>query len=146
MSIHLNDKEIGFLGYLSDKTMHVFEKGTQVVWFELDVDALNGPTYPSVSYETIPIYPGSWMDFTILVDRSLSYNELHTILKQFAHPIVRKFKFLYLYDGKGLPEGKASYTFRFWLGSNERTLTGDDLAVFHSTFLTFLEYHKLGLR
>ena len=102
--------------------------------------------YKSVNYKDIPIYPGSWMDFSILADKSSNYDELIEILKEFSHPFLKKKKFLYLYDGKGLPDGKVSYTFRFWLGLKERTLTGEDLSGFHDSFIGFLQKNELTLR
>ena len=146
MDIHFNEKFMGQIGYLTEKKLKVFERGTQIVWFELNVDVLTGPMYPSVNYKDIPIYPGSWMDFSILADKSSNYDALIEILKEFSHPILKKKKFLYLYDGKGLPDGKVSYTFRFWLGLKERTLTGEDLSGFHDSFIGFLQKNELTLR
>ncbi len=146
MDIYINDTFAGQIGYITEETLEVFEKGTQVIWFELNLDVLTGATFPVVNYEKIPIYPGSWMDFSILVDKSSNYDALAEILKDFSHPILKKNKFLYLYDGGGLPDGKISYTFRFWLGLKKRTLTGEDLSEFHDSFLVFLKKHGLTLR
>ncbi|MFC1650934.1 phenylalanine--tRNA ligase subunit beta, partial [Candidatus Latescibacterota bacterium] len=146
MDISIKGKIVGQIGYLTEKTFSAFEKGTQVVWFEINLDSLVGSTYPSVDYEDIPVYPGSWMDFSILADKSSNYDSLAATVHEFKHPIMKNSKFLYLYDGKGLPDGKVSYTFRFWLGMKERTLTGDDLSEFHDNFLKFLQKHELTLR
>jgi phenylalanyl-tRNA synthetase beta chain len=137
---------VGRMGYLAGKLLDVFEKGTQVVWFELDVDTLRGPAFPELSYAPIPVYPGSWMDFSILADVSSSFAVLEEIIGKFTHAILREAKYLYRYAGKGLPEGKASYSFRFWLGLRERTLTGEDILQFRNAFLQFLEMHGLSLR
>ncbi len=146
LNIIVDGKPAGQIGYVTGKLLDVFDKGTQVVWFELDVDVLEGPAFPEPAYSEIPVYPGSWMDFSILADSSEKYAALEQIVGGFTHPILRKVKFLYLYNGKGLPEGKLSYSFRFWLGLRERTLTGEDLAQFRSAFLGYLEGHGLSLR
>ncbi len=146
MDIGCNGKTVGLIGYLTDKTFPVFEKGTQAVWFELNLDILEGSTYPEIGYEDISVYPGSWMDFSILADKSSNYHKLAATIGEFSHPILKSNKFLYLYDGKGLPESKTSYTFRFWLGLRERTLTGEDLSGFHDAFLSFLKKNDLNLR
>ena len=146
MDIHINERFVGQIGYVTEKTLKVFEKGTRIIWFELNVDLLTGSIFPVINYKRIPVYPGSWMDFSILTDKSSKYDELAEILKDFSDPILQKSKFLYLYDGEGLPDGKTSYTFRFWLGLKERTLTGEDLSAFHDIFLGFLEKHGLTLR
>ena len=146
MDIFFNDELSGHMGYLTEKKLKVYDKGTHIVWLELNVDILTGQTYPVIGYDEIPVYPGSWMDFSILADTSSTYAALDETFEEFSHPIIRKKKFLYLYDGSGLPQGKASYTFRFWLGLKERTLTGEDLSDFHDSFLGFLEKRGLSLR
>ena len=138
--------DVGRLGILAGRALDAFDKGTQVVWFELDADALAGPAFPDLRYDEIPIYPGSWMDFSILADASTPYAGLEERIHAFSHPILRKVKHLYLYGGKGLPEAKLSYTFRFWLGLRERTLTGEDLAAFRESFLGYLASIGLSLR
>ena len=117
-----------------------------MVWFDFCADDLDGSTYPDITYNDIPVYPGSWMDFSVLADKATGFSGLEDILNKVSHPILKKYKYCYLYDGKGLPEGKISYTFRFWLGLQERTLTGEDLADFRNKFLQFLDIHRLSLR
>ena len=146
MNIVLNGEVVGTIGYLAPPFLDIYEKGAQVVWFEVSLDALPGSRYPEMTYEEIPVYPGSWMDFSIVADRSMGYAGLASLMGQVSHPVLKDFRFLYLYDGKGLPEGKISFTFRFWLGLRERTLTSDDLSDFRSVFLQFLKNHGLSLR
>lgn len=146
LDVFAGDVPVGRMGYVTGKLLDVFEKGTQAVWFELDVDAITGPAFPELSYDSIPVYPGSWMDFSILADAAAPFAALEETLGAFAHPVLRGSKYLYRYAGKGLPDGKASYSFRFWLGLRERTLTGDDLTEFRNAFLGFLGKHGLSLR
>ncbi|MDP2983018.1 MAG: phenylalanine--tRNA ligase subunit beta [Candidatus Latescibacter sp.] len=154
LNIHIGDSSAGQIGYLTGNLLNLYEHLTQIVWFELLVDVLAGPTFPDVLYSEIPVYPGSWMDFSVLADKNLSYAVLGESIRKFTHPILRKVKYLYLFSGnikggeKGLPEGekKISYTFRFWLGLKDRTLTGDDLSQFREFFLRYLEENGLALR
>ncbi|MFC1692681.1 phenylalanine--tRNA ligase subunit beta [Candidatus Latescibacterota bacterium] len=146
MDITIGNAVVGKIGYLSGKMLDIYEKGTQVVWFELTVNKLTGHTFPEIRYDAIPVYPGSWMDFSILADKTSCYADLADLFDRFSHPILKKRKFLYSYEGKGLPGEKVSYTFRFWLGLKERTLTSEDLSSFRTAFLTYLEQHGLSLR
>lgn len=146
LNVMLGDAHAGQIGFLTGNLLNLYERGTQIVWFELLVDVLAGPAFPDVLYQEIPVYPGSWMDFSILADKTLSYSGLAEIIQKFSHPILRREKYLYLYSGKGLPEGKLSCTFRFWLGLKDRTLTGEDLSRFRESFIHYLEENGLMLR
>ncbi|HUT64464.1 MAG TPA: hypothetical protein VMZ04_10970, partial [Anaerolineae bacterium] len=146
MDIIMNGSLIGTIGYVTRKMCEVFEKGTQVVWFEVNISKIPGRIYPDVMYDQIPVYPGSWMDFSILAEKTSCYSELANTLDGFSHSILKQRKFLYSYTGKGLPDGKVSYTFRFWLGLRERTLTGEDISDFRNTFLSYIDTQGLALR
>ncbi len=128
----------GSLGYLTNELFPAFEKISQAVWFELNLDELPARTWPELSFKPLPVYPGSWMDFSVLAPADTRFAELEQILAGFSHPILPGSRFLSDYRGKGLPEGMVSYTFRFRLGLAERTLTGEDLASFHEAFLARL--------
>jgi phenylalanyl-tRNA synthetase beta chain len=67
-------------------------------------------------------------------------------LDAFSHPLVMRREFLYAYKGKGLPQGTGSYSFRFWLGAWDRTLTSDEIEAFRNAFLAFLQAEGLALR
>ena len=146
LAIHIGGAYVGSMGYLVRPFLDVFDKGTQVVWFELDVDALDGATFPDHAYKPIPVYPGSWMDFSILAPGGMRFSELVSFVDSFEHPCLRNVKYLYLYDGKGLPDNTICYTFRFWLGLDERTLTGDDINDFRDRFIASLQMNNLSLR
>ena len=146
MEVYHGKTPVGQIGYLTDRTFPVFEKGTRIVWFELNLDTFEGQQYPPVVYKDIPVYPGSWMDFSILAGTDVSFEQLDSIIRRFSHPILRQYRFLYRYGGKGLPEGQNSFTFRFWLGVPDRTLTGDDLTGFHESFIGFLTENGLSIR
>jgi len=118
----------------------------QVMWFELAMDALEGPIFPELKYQAPPIYPGSWQDFSLVWDVAQGFAALEARLNAFSHPLVLRREFLYVYKGRGMPAGKGSYSFRFWLGAWDRTLTGEQIDQFRSTFLAFLQAEGLALR
>ena len=60
-------------------------------------------------------------------------------------PVMRR-EFLYSYKGKGLPAHKASYSYRFWLGAWDRTLSSEEIDEFRDAFLAFLSGEDIPLR
>jgi phenylalanyl-tRNA synthetase beta chain len=141
-----NGKALGALGYLSGPVLDEFGANAQVVWFDLDFDALDGPVYPDVTYEPASPFPGSWFDMSIVWPEAESFAALQAKLDRFAHPLVQGREFIGHYKGKGLEPGQASYTFRYWIGSPERTLSGDEIQEVHNSFVKFLKSEGLGLR
>ena len=146
IDIQLNDTVIGGLGFLSDPLLAEIAPKSQVVWFELNFDALEGPIFPETSYEAASRYPGSWFDFSIVASAESGFVELIHTLDTFSHPFLKRREFITLYKGKGLAEGTGSYTFRYWIESEDNTLTSEQIESFQQEYITFLKSQGLSLR
>jgi phenylalanyl-tRNA synthetase beta chain len=147
VSIRSGDRELGGLGVLAGKIQDaVVPEGGQVVWFELEMDQIDGPIYPTVRHQPVPIYPLSWQDFSLVWDVAQGYSALDRRLAAFAHPLVRSREFVYAYKGKGLPPGKGSYTYRFWIGAADHTLATEEIEQFRAALLAFLQAAQIPLR
>ncbi len=146
LSISRGDRQVGALGLLTGELLETVTRKGQVVWFELDADALVGPLYPDVTHVQASPYPGSWHDFSLVWEAGKGYDALERTLDGFSNDLVKRRELLYLYRLKGADKGKASYTFRFWLGSSERTLSGEEIDAFRDGFIAFLGERGIPLR
>ncbi|ASV73529.1 Phenylalanyl-tRNA synthetase beta chain [Thermogutta terrifontis] len=144
--IRAGESTLGSVGVLDPVLARTVALEGQVVWFEIDLDAVVGPVYPAVRYKALPIYPRSWQDFSLLWDMTRGFDSLETVLDGFTHPLVSEREFLYVYKGKGLPPGQASYTFRYWLAAPDHTLSGEEIEGFRQAFLAFLQQAGISLR
>ena len=147
VAIQCDGQTVGGLGALAGKALEVVAPdGGQVVWFDIDFDRLEGPIFPVVQYEAPPRFPGSWQDFSLVWDLGQGFAALETVLAEFRHPLVTGREFITSYKGKGLPKDKASYSYRFWIGAADHTLTSDEIDGFRTEFLAFLEKNGIALR
>ena len=147
VAIQCGNETVGGLGALAGAALEaVAPDGGQVVWFEIDFDRLEGPIFPVVEYEAPPRYPGSWQDFSLVWDLDQGFAALENVLGQFEHPLVTGREFITSYKGKGLPKGKASYSYRFWIGAADHTLTSEEIEDFRNRFLGFLKQREIALR
>jgi phenylalanyl-tRNA synthetase beta chain len=142
---------IGYLGIL-DKSMttKVCREGGQIVWFEIDCQSLSeeeiGSPHPSIEFEEPPTNPLSWQDFSLLWNIDNSFAGLESLLDCFENPLIVRWEFLDSYRGKGLDKGTACYSFRFWIGSPDHTLSGEEIELFHQQFLTYIKENNIALR
>ncbi|MDD4268829.1 MAG: phenylalanine--tRNA ligase subunit beta [Pirellulaceae bacterium] len=147
VAIRSGGRTVGGLGALASGVLQtVSPQGGQVVWFELEFDLLEGPIFPAVAYEAPPRYPGSWQDFSLVWDLDKGFAALEEVLSTFTHPLVIRREFVADYKGKGLPPGKGSYSYRFWLGAADHTLTSDEIEGFRAAILEFFKEREIPLR
>lgn len=142
VSIELNGESVGEIGVIGDSVFKLL--GGQVVWFELKLNLMAGPIYSAATYQSPPVYPLSWQDFTLVWSLKNGYEELRETLSQFLHPLIQRLDFQGVYRESSSELG--SYTFRYWLGAEDRTLTGEELEQFHTKLLAHLAEKDIPLK
>ncbi len=146
MAITRNGREIGMIGYVTGKAGQSFKPNARLAWLEFELEALAGPAFPELSFAMPSQYPVSWLDISVLWAEGKGFGALERTLNQFGHPLLLRRKFITHYAGKGLGQGMASYSFRYWLGSYERTLNKEDIDGFQQALMEFLASHGIELR
>ncbi|MDR1963686.1 MAG: phenylalanine--tRNA ligase subunit beta [Planctomycetaceae bacterium] len=155
VAVQSGNKILGSMGVLDKELMNkICPEGGQVVWFELELDKIfgeifgtkTGTLYPEIQFEEPPRYPLSWQDFSLVWSIDEGFDKLESLLDQFKNPLVVRREMLVSYRGKGLEKGNASYSFRFWIGAPDHTLSGEEIESFHQQFLTFIKEKNVALR
>ncbi len=144
--ILIDDKKVGYLGIPENRILKELAPNAQVIWFEIEFHKFFGPIYPAIKYKPSSEFPGSWMDFSIVWDTDAGYDKLIEKIDKFSHPLIVEREFVAIYKGKPLPKGKGSYSFRYLIGLNERTITGEEIEEFKKQYLDFLQAQALELR
>ncbi|TRO65369.1 phenylalanine--tRNA ligase subunit beta [Christiangramia sabulilitoris] len=74
-------------------------------------------------FKSIPKYPSVRRDFALLLDNSVSYDEIEQIARQTEKKMLTRVNLFDVYQGKNLPEGKKSYAISFIFQDENKTLT-----------------------
>ena len=140
-------EEVTRAGVLSGKILEevIGESSGQVVWFEIKSHLDRYLKFPEFRYDPLPVWPQSWQDYSLCWPMSRGYESLKERLRRFTHPLLRKTEFITVYQGKGMEPGMASYTFRYWIGT-DHTMDEVEINGFRSDFLAFLKSEDLTLR
>ena len=124
LNIKLGDNTIGSLGLVSVATLNEAKiKRTNVAIFEINVDELKPFTSRTNKYIPLPTLPLVSKDLSILVDNNITWNDIYSTIKS----KVKEVEFTEEYRGNQIPEGKKSITFNIKIGSDEKTLTNEEI-------------------
>ncbi len=74
-------------------------------------------------FTSIPKYPSVRRDFALLLDESVTYDEIEQIARQTEKKMLTSVNLFDVYQGKNLPEGKKSYAVSFIFQDENKTLT-----------------------
>lgn len=115
---------IGSLGLLSRKSAaQAGIKRVHTVLAELNLEALKPFPSRDNSFQHLPHYPLVEQDLSMLVDESVTWQAVVDAIGS----AVRKLQFIEEYRGSQIPSGKKSLTLRLWIGSDEKTLSAQDI-------------------
>jgi len=128
LNIMLNGKKIGDLALLSKKAaLACGIKVLSAVLVELDMDALVPLKSRTNKFAKMPEFPMNDYDISFLVDSMIKWDDIYNAVMEKKNELVHDVKFVDEYRGKQIPAGKKSVTIRLVIGSNEKTLTGEEI-------------------
>ncbi len=133
----LNDNVMGTMGLLAPKALSLagIKQGI-VALAELNLDYLVPLPSRENQFKALPYFPLVEQDLSMVVDREVTWGDIEEAIGK----SVRKLEFIEEYHGAQVPEGKKSLMFRFWLGSDEGTMTPDQIEKARSRVIKKLTY------
>ena len=128
-NICLGGKKIGDIALLSKKSaLACGIKVTSAVLVELNIDELVPFKSRTNKFSHLAEYPINDYDISFLVDSMVKFEEIHTAAMEKAKGgLLRAVSFVDEYKGKQVPDGKKSVTIRLAVGSDEKTLTSQEI-------------------
>ena len=128
LNICLGGKKIGDLALLSKRAaLACGIKVLSAVLVELDMDALVPFKSRTNRFARVPEFPRNDYDLSFLVDSMTKWSDVYDLLSAKKNELLRDVQFVDEYRGKQIPEGKKSVTIRLIIGSDEKTLTGEEI-------------------
>ena len=129
-AISVNAQTIGVFGQLAPAIAEARDlpAADEVYVGEIDLDALSAASpADTLRAATLPRYPSVVRDISILVNDSLSAETVRVTIRSAAPDTLIQVREFDRYQGKGIPDGKVSLSFRLTFQSPERTLTDEEV-------------------
>ena len=128
-AIQVHGQAIGVFGQLAPAVAEARDLTADEVYVgEIDLDALSAASpAETLRAATLPRYPSVVRDISILVNDSLSAETVRGNIRSAAPDTLIQVREFDRYQGKGIPDGKVSLSFRLTFQSPERTLTDEEV-------------------
>jgi phenylalanyl-tRNA synthetase beta chain len=129
-AIVVNGMTIGVFGQLAPAIAEARElPATDEIYVgEINLDALSAAAPgETLRAATLPKYPSVVRDVSILVSDALSAETVRGTIRSAAPNTLIQMREFDRYQGKGIPDGQVSLSFRLVFQSPERTLTDDEV-------------------
>lgn len=133
-------KALGSLGIVSRHVLKAFDIKQEVYFAELDWTALvQLATRHNVTYTALPKTMAVKRDLALLIDKSVTMQQIETIVRESERKLLRGVQLFDVYDGDKLPAGKKSYAINITLQDDERTLNDKQIEAVMKKIITNLQ-------
>jgi len=120
--ISVNNDIVGMVGKL-----HPSVEKENVYVLEINLDKLLSKKTGKMKFKEISKFPSISKDLAILIDKNISADEIAKGIKKAAGSLLTNTEIFDVYEGKNIPEGKRSIAYSLSFGTNERTLTDEEI-------------------
>lgn len=140
--ILIDGRTIGVLGQLAPEVAAARElpAASEIYVAEIDLDAVTAAAPLEVRRaKQLPRYPFVVRDLSILVADTLSAETVRDTIRSAAPDTLIQVREFDRYQGKGIPDGNISLSYRLTFQSPERTLTDDEVSAAMATIVAALK-------
>tara|TARA_B100001540_G_C15739290_1_gene611450 strand:- start:949 stop:1386 length:438 start_codon:yes stop_codon:yes gene_type:complete len=117
-------KRLVSFGRLSSNLCNSFNIKSEVYAADFNWDlVLKIVQLDKINYQEISKFPKVRRDLSLLIDKSVSFDDLHNLAMKVDNKILRSVNLFDVYEGEELPEGKKSYALSFNMVDDTQTLT-----------------------
>lgn len=135
--IKINNKEIGFLGYISKEILKKMGIKKDVIVFDINFDLLQKLMTEENEYQPISPYPTAVRDLSILVPHQVKVVEVLNIINRIGKELVVDVDLFDIYNE--FSKNQKSLAFHIIYQSQEKTLSSKEIDRLHNKIVKKLE-------
>jgi phenylalanyl-tRNA synthetase beta chain len=130
--IRCADQELGLLAEVHPRLRKQFELKQTAYFFELNVDRMLPLISDRKTSQPIPRFPSVSRDITLIVDREMEAQGILDRVMQVGDELIESLHLFDVFQGKPIPEGKKSLSFRIVYRAADRTLEDEEVNRLHA--------------
>ncbi len=135
-----NGKILAEMGIVSSKILKTVGVSAEVYFADINwSNMMKAIRKNTLLYHDISRYPSVSRDLALLVDKSVTFDQIASIARQTEKKLLKRVELFDVYEGKNLPEGKKSYAVNFILQDEEKTLNDKQIEAMMSKLISNLK-------
>ena len=145
LALTYKEQAVGWLGPVAGRLLDFYGIKRAVWAAEIDLACLFEKQPRVFAYVPVPKFPAVIRDVSLLVPRSVPYQELRKAADRLSLPFLESLELVDRYAGEGIPEDLVSLTFRLVYRHPQRTLQAEEVEKTEQQLLNQLK-RGLGAR
>ena len=139
--ISVNNDVIGIIG-----KVHPQKIKENIYVFEINLEKLLAKKVGKMKYKELSKYPSVKKDLAVIINKNVTAQEIATLIKKSAGSLLLNTEVFDVYTGKGIEENKKSIAYSLEFGTNDRTLTDEEINNILDKIIANLEKNGAEIR
>jgi phenylalanyl-tRNA synthetase beta chain len=139
----VGEESVAAVGELHPETAARFEIETPTAVLVVDLEALGRLPRQDPQYREVSYHPSVRRDLAVLLDRGIEAGEVLEAIRKAGGASLTSAELFDRWEGKGVPEGRVSLTFRLVFQRTDRSLTDSEVAKATDQVVNLLA-HRFG--
>ena len=139
--ISVNNDVIGIIG-----KVHPQKIKENIYVFEINLEKLLAKKVGKMKYKELSKYPSVKKDLAVIINKNVTAQEIATLIKKSAGSLLLNTEVFDVYTGKGIEENKKSLAYSLEFGTNDRTLTDEEINNIIDKIIANLEKNGAEIR
>ena len=144
--IKYQGETLGYITVLHPSLKQKISRRSACAVLELNVTMLSKISAVVASYKEAAKYPEVKLDFNFVVPNSTEFKTVADKISAFGSPLFKELQFVSLYRGQGIDDGYKSLTFNVTIGSNDHTLSGQEIDEYQAGLIAYMQVDGYKLR
>lgn len=140
-AISVNNDIVGFIG-----RVHPSKSKDAVYVMEINLSQLLSKKVGKMKYKEISKFPVVKKDLSLVVDKNITAGEIASYIKKVAGSLLISTEVFDIYTGAGMEKNKKSIAYSLEFGTNDRTLTDEEINQILEKIIQNLEKQGATLR
>ena len=130
LGLFIGNKKIGFLGKLDKYQKNNLGLKEDLFFAQINL-LICAKEKAKKEYKPFSPYPIIWRDISISLKKCVKFKEVEEIIRK-KGDYLAGLSIVDIYKGKDIPSGQKAFTLRIFYQSTKKTLTSDEVDVFHN--------------
>lgn len=140
VAFSVKDQSLGKAGLVAQKTLKQFSIKEPVFFADLDWDRIVALQQKNkIAYKEIPKFPAVQRDLAVIVDKSITYDEIEKAIKQNKISELKSMKLFDIFESEKIGAGNRSMAVSFTFSDDSKTLVDADTDGMMNKIISSLE-------
>lgn len=146
LKVLVDNKDAGLIFEIHPKIKSNINIKGECALFDINMDILLNGSKKNTLFKELPKYPDVPFELSVVAEKFTYSDQICEIIRKSNKQYIKSVNIISIYEGEQLPEGKKSVSIKVIFGTNEKTLSHEEIESLQNNVIKSLDKKGFSLR